>query len=204
MMDNLNEIKINVKKENSEWLKKQGIEPDEFLQELFNNIYSVPTHFLWQIEKGEPTAKVLKHMFDAAMIGNCISREVLDYFNLTDFKVEDCSSNLDERYLWLHYVATTSAKVEVDSVSLWWEKGEVIAIFEKILGKVKNIEGIKKSFNRVEEEILDLKCDYSLELDEEDPEWIRLELTVWEEAMDYLPNVNYASNLFKKIMNGGK
>ncbi len=66
---------------------------------------------------------------------------------------------------------------------------------------MKKLDEIKKSFNRIEEEILDLECDYTLELDEEDPEWIRLELIAWEEAMDYLHDVAYASNLFQKIGN---
>jgi hypothetical protein len=48
-----------VNKENLDRLKEGGMQPDEFLQEFINNIHSVPTPFLGQIEKSEPITKVL-------------------------------------------------------------------------------------------------------------------------------------------------
>jgi hypothetical protein len=127
--------------------------------------------------------------------------EVKGLYTLSDLDID-----LDEDYMWFHYVALVGCNLQIDEFSVILKPGlrilrtvshiEVEKVSNKILRKLKKIAPkveLPEEFHELD--------DYNIEIQEDEEFW-RIEIDCTAESLVYLPSVNRISEfvvqLFKK------
>jgi len=115
---------------------------------------------------------------------------------LDGFELEDVDIDFPERYFWF-YFTNSGSDAEVDDFTLWFEPSCTTALYRKYLD-VLSFD--KETLDELAKEIFgsdSADIDYQVEYDEEAK---AIQLHVWADSLEDLPDVKSVSRLFSKIV----
>jgi hypothetical protein len=129
-------------------------------------------------------------------IGSIINTQLRTLLKLDGFELEDVDIDFPERYFWFYFTNSGSA-AEVDDFTLWFKPSCATALYGKYLGE---LSFDKEALDELAEGIFgsDLAdIDYQVEYDEEAN---AIQLHIWADSLEDLPDVKSVSRLFSKIV----
>jgi hypothetical protein len=189
--------------------KELGVKPEDFFREFARLCTLIPTQYIREIRSGRPIRQVLVSMLIAARLGQEFETEVRERLGLSGFDLEDFSIKFDQSEFSLFYLAMGDCKAYVDEVQLLSsESSEEIEMScaayldDNPLDKSR----VEEAMERLAEEEEEWPSpEYELECDDEHPEKVRgIRLNFTGEALEDLPNVEYASKLLRRVVRSAK
>jgi hypothetical protein len=183
------------------FLQELDVTPEDFIREFLGIVQTFPYPYSKRIREGSPIRLVLVQMFDAALLGYDVESPIREHFKLEDYIRDDFETDFEEGYVFLHCIASRFVEIYVDVASIRINRGEASIRYRKFLSQDDHDkEKVLKSIEHIQEEYLDTEYNIEIEYDDDFPEQPVIEISFFDESMNYLPDVEHASEIFKRIL----